>query len=242
MRQCGCSDGDDWGSNGDKGCYTVRVTTDIHIHPTADVSPRTTIGRGTRIWQGVQVREGASIGAECILGKGVYVDFDVSIGDRCKIQNNASVFHGATLEDGVFIGPHACLTNDRLPRAITPQGLLKGADDWEVGPILLRYGCSIGAGAIVLPDVTVGRFALVGAGAVVTRDVPDHGLVLGNPARLAGFVCACAGRLDFDGLTLQEVMAPAPLGEPLSRHGHCERCGLATLLVPVGAEPEPEPA
>jgi acetyltransferase-like isoleucine patch superfamily enzyme len=157
------------------------------------------------------------------------------IGDRCKLQNNASLFHGVTVEDGVFIGPHACLTNDRLPRAITPQGALKTADDWDVGPIVLHYGCSIGAGAIVLPDVAIGRFALVGAGAVVTRSVPDHGLVVGNPARLIGFVCACGGRLRFDGHTLEEIIvqhASNGIEVPIraSRHGHCTRCGLATLL------------
>jgi acetyltransferase-like isoleucine patch superfamily enzyme len=219
------------------------VTDDIVIHPTADVSPRASIGRATRIWNNVQVREDAHIGAECILGKGVYIDFGVTVGDRCKIQNNASVFHGATLEEGVFIGPHACITNDRLPRAITPQGALKGVDDWEVGPIVLRYGCSVGAGALVLPNVTVGRFALVGAGAVVTRSVPDHALVVGNPARISGFVCACGGRLELDHLTVQEVLAPTISGEPpISRHGHCSRCGMVTVLVPSGDQLEPEPA
>jgi UDP-2-acetamido-3-amino-2,3-dideoxy-glucuronate N-acetyltransferase len=211
------------------------VTNQVRVHPTAEVSPRATVGDGTRIWNGAQVREDARIGSGCILGKNVYVDFAVRIGDRCKIQNNASLFHGATLEDGVFVGPHACLTNDRLPRAITPHGALKGADDWEVGPILLRYGCAIGAGAIILPNVTVGRFALVGAGSVVTRSVPDHGLVVGNPACLIGFVCACGGRLRFDGHDVDEVIVqqkPNRIEVPVpgSRHGHCERCGLATLL------------
>ncbi len=145
----------------------------------------------------MQIREDVVIGCQCIVGKNVYVDFGVHIGDRCKIQNNVSVFHGATLEDGVFIGPHVCFTNDRIPRAISPNGELKGNDDWEVGPITLRYGSSIGAASVILPGVTVGRFAMVGSGAVVTRDVPDHGLVVGNPARLVGYVCACGGRLAF---------------------------------------------
>jgi acetyltransferase-like isoleucine patch superfamily enzyme len=207
----------------------------VYIHPSAEVSPRASIGAGTKIWQGVQVREGAEIGKSCILGKNVYIDFDVKIGSRCKFQNNVSVFHGATLEDGVFVGPHACVTNDKLPRAITPQGDLKTVDDWVVGPVLLRYGCSIGAGAIVLPNVTVGRFALVGSGAVVTRDVPDHGLVVGNPARLIGFVCACGGRLNFNGLARdQEVdKASAHMNEQEARgirHGHCSQCGLITVL------------
>lgn len=166
------------------------------IHPTAEVSAGARIGEGTHIWHQAQVREGATIGQNCILGKGVYVDFDVVVGDNVKIQNGAQVYHGVTLEDGVFVGPLACLTNDRFPRAITEDGGLKGSDDWEVGPILVRRGASIGAGAIVLPGVTIGRFALVAAGAVVTASVPDHGLVIGTPARLAGYVCACGRRVD----------------------------------------------
>ena len=165
------------------------------IHPTADVSPHAQIGPGTRIWHQAQVRECARIGANCIVGKGVYIDFDVRIGDNVKIQNGVFVYRGVTIEDGVFVGPCVCFTNDMFPRAIMPDGALKTDADWEVGPILVRYGASLGAGAIILPDVTIGRFALVGAGAVVTKDVPDHGLVLGNPARLVGYVCRCAWRL-----------------------------------------------
>ena len=168
---------------------------DIFIHPTAEVSTQAELGPGTRIWHHAQVRAGARLGRDCIVGKGAYIDFDVQIGSRVKIQNYALVYHGASLEDGVFIGPRACLTNDRTPRAITPDGALKDADDWQVGRITVRYGASVGAGAIVLADVTIGRFAMVGAGAVVTRDVPDHALVAGVPARLAGYVCRCGQRL-----------------------------------------------
>lgn len=165
------------------------------IHPTADVSESVTIGVGTRIWHGCQVRENVRIGKNCILGKDVYVDFDVTMGDNVKIQNGAYLYHGVTLESGVFVGPGAIFTNDRTPRAINPDGTLKGNDDWEVGPIRVCYGASIGTGAIILPNVTIGRFALVGAGAIVTRDVPDHVLVVGNPARPFGYVCRCATRL-----------------------------------------------
>lgn len=167
----------------------------VRIHPTADVSPKAVIGEGTSIWHQCQVREGVHIGEQCILGKNVYVDFDVQIGSRVKIQNNCSIYHGATLEDGVFLGPHVVLTNDLYPRAINPDGTLKGNDDWTVGPIILRYGASVGARAVILPGVTVGRFALIGAGAVVTHDVADHGIVVGCPARMIGYACACGHRL-----------------------------------------------
>lgn len=163
----------------------------ITIHPTAEVSPHATIGSATKIWNHAQIREGAMIGAECIIGRDVYVDADVRIGNRVKIQNSALIYRGVTLADGVFVGPRACFTNDRYPRAITPEGLLKNAQDWEQGEITVGYGASIGAGAIIVTGVTIGAFAMIGAGAVVTQDVPAHGLVMGVPARLVGYVCSC---------------------------------------------------
>jgi len=163
----------------------------VRIHPTAEVSPKALIGSGTREWHQVQIREGAVIGENCIIGKDVYIDFDVKVGKNVKIQNGAYLYHGLTVEDGVFIGPRVVFTNDVYPRAITPEGELKGNDDWEVGPIVVKYGASIGTGSIIIPNVTIGQFALVAAGAVVTRTVPDHGLVIGVPARLAGYVCKC---------------------------------------------------
>jgi UDP-2-acetamido-3-amino-2,3-dideoxy-glucuronate N-acetyltransferase len=178
----------------------------IRIHPTAEVSPGAEISDGTSVWHQAQVREGAHVGRDCTLGKNVYVDFDVTIGDRVKIQNNCSVYHGATIEDGVFLGPHVIITNDLYPRAINPNGTLKGNDDWEVRPVCIRRGAAIGANAVILPGVTVGPFAMVGAGAVVTHDVPAHGLAVGNPARFIGYVCACGQRLiqDEDGLRCVE--------------------------------------
>ncbi|MDY6875223.1 MAG: acyltransferase [Chloroflexota bacterium] len=167
----------------------------VRIHPTAEVSPQAQIGAESLIWHQAQVREGVCLGRNCIVGKGAYIDFDVQIGDNVKVQNGVSIYHGVTIEDGVFLGPHACLTNDKLPRAANTDGSLKGADDWVVSPILVRQGAAIGACAVVLPGVTIGRWAMVGAGAVVTRDVPDYGLVWGNPARLRGFVCPCGERL-----------------------------------------------
>ncbi|HEX8598124.1 MAG TPA: acyltransferase [Chloroflexia bacterium] len=169
---------------------------DVYIHPTADVSPKATLGPGTRVWHEVQVREGAVLGRNCILGKGAYVDFGVRIGDNVKVQNRASVYHGVTLENGVFVGPHVVFTNDRLPRAINADGSLKSDADWEVGEILVKEGASLGAASVIVAGVTIGRFALVGAGSVVTRDVPDFGLVYGNPARLAGYVCENGHRVE----------------------------------------------
>jgi UDP-2-acetamido-3-amino-2,3-dideoxy-glucuronate N-acetyltransferase len=169
------------------------------IHATAEVSPKAQIGAGCRIWHYVQIREGAVLGENCIVGKDVYIDFDVKVGNNVKIQNGSYLYHGLTVADGVFIGPRVVFTNDTYPRAISPDGTLKGNDDWDVGPITIGYGASIGTGAIIIPNVSVGKFALVAAGAVVTRSVPDHGLVVGIPARLVGYVCKCGKRMEPQG-------------------------------------------
>jgi len=171
---------------------------DTTIHDTAEVSAGARVGRGTKIWHHAQVREDATIGDRCILGKGVYVDQGVALGNDVKVQNGAQLFHGVTVEDGVFIGPGAILTNDRYPRAVNPSGTLKDASDWTIGRIRVERGASIGAGAVILPDVAIGRWALVGAGAVVTADVPPHGLAVGNPARVIGRVCRCGRRLQVE--------------------------------------------
>jgi acetyltransferase-like isoleucine patch superfamily enzyme len=167
----------------------------VFIHPTADVSDQATLGAGTQIWHQAQVREGAVIGEHCILGKGAYVDKGVHIGDRCKLQNGAFVFHGFNLEDGVFLGPGALLLNDKHPRAINPDGTPRGDADWVASEGLVEYGASVGGGAVILPGVRIGRMAMIGSGAVVTRDVPARGIVVGNPARLKGFACDCGHTL-----------------------------------------------
>jgi len=168
----------------------------VYVHPTAEVAANAQIGAGTRVWHQAQVREGAVIGKQCILAKGVYVDKEVRIGDFCKLQNGVSVFHGFTVDAGVFLGPGVMLLNDKHPRAINPDGTLKQDADWEASEGVVGYGASVGGGAVVLPGVRVGRMALVGAGAVVTRDVPDRGIVTGNPARLVGYACDCGHRLE----------------------------------------------
>lgn len=165
-----------------------------HVHPTAEVTGAV-IGAGTKVWHYAQVGEGARVGEGCTVGKGVYIDRGVTVGRAVKIQNEACLYRGSVVEDGVFIGPHACLANDKRPRAVDPEGRPKRDGDWTPGRVLIREGASVGAGAVVLPGVTVGPWAMVGAGAVVAKDVPAHALAVGNPARVVGHVCRCGAKL-----------------------------------------------
>jgi acetyltransferase-like isoleucine patch superfamily enzyme len=182
----------------------------VRIHPTAEVSPEAKIGAGTSIWHQAQVRERATLGENCVIGKGVYIDFEVVLGDNVKVQNYVSIYHGVTLEDGVFVGPHVCFTNDLRPRAINPDGSLKAADDWALAKTLVRQGAALGANATIRCGITVGQWAMVGAGSVVTKDVPDYGLVYGNPARLDGFVGPNGERLQENQRRDGMVLASCP--------------------------------
>lgn len=153
------------------------------VVPSADVDPTAQLGDGTSVWHLVQVRERAVIGESCVIGRGAYIGTGVTMGDGCKIQNYALVYEPAVLEAGVFVGPAAVLTNDTYPRAVNPDLTPKSAHDWEPVGVTLREGAAVGARAVCVAPVTVGRWATVAAGAVVTQDVPDFALVAGVPAR-----------------------------------------------------------
>jgi UDP-2-acetamido-3-amino-2,3-dideoxy-glucuronate N-acetyltransferase len=157
-------------------------------HPTAEVAPDAVIGDGTYIWHQSQIMPKAHIGSNCKLGKSVYVDFGVHIGDRVKIQNGISVYKGVTIEDDVLLGPHMAFTNDLYPRAFN--------DQYEIVPTVVKKGASVGANATIVCGVILGRYCMVGAGSVVTTDVPDFALVVGNPATIVGYVCECGKRLN----------------------------------------------
>ena len=178
------------------------------VHETAVVEPGATIGDGTAIWHHAHVRAGAQVGRGCTIGKNVFVDQGVVIGDRVKIQNNVSVYRGVHLDDEVFVGPGAVFTNDRYPRA---------TGDWELVATEIRRGASIGANATVVCGVELGRWSMVAAGAVVTHDVPAHGLVVGVPARLRGWACTCGRVLSRPDGDLPETCA------------HCGRAPAAGL-------------
>jgi acetyltransferase-like isoleucine patch superfamily enzyme len=161
----------------------VSSVSNPFVHATATVDHGASIGPGSRIWNNSHVRSGSKVGSDCTIGFSVYVDIGVVVGDRCKVQNHVSLYRGVVLEDDVFVGPSATFTNDLYPRA--------NADDWEVVPTLVQSGASIGANATIVCGVTIGKWAMIAAGAVVNRSVRAHELVAGSPARRIGWVCQC---------------------------------------------------
>lgn len=169
----------------------LNPKTSVYIHPTATIDPDVEIGEGTRIWHYTHIMSGASIGKNCILGQNVFIGRNVRIGDGVKIQNNVSVYEGVELEDFVFCGPSAVFTN-----VINPRSEIERKSEYR--RTLVKRGATLGANCTILCGITIGRYAFVGAGAVVTKDVPDYALVVGVPARVVGWVCECAHKLSFN--------------------------------------------
>lgn len=156
------------------------MSSNVFIHPSANIATTAKIGANTKIWINSQIRENTSIGENCIISKDTYIDFDVTIGNNCKVQNGVSIYHGVTIEDDVFVGPNAVFTNDKVPRAFNA--------DWQITPTFIRKGASIGANATIVCGVTIGEYAMVAAGSVVTKDVEPYSCVLGSPARHYSYV------------------------------------------------------
>ncbi len=193
---------------------TVRKTLEEpYIHPTASVEAAAALGPGTKVWHEAQVRTRAKIGARCIIGKGVFIDFDVIIGDDCKLQNYACVYHGAELGRGVFVGPHAVFTNDLQPRATDAQFHPLADGEWEVGRIKVGDGASIGANSTILPNVEIGAWSLIAAGATVNRDVAAYSLVIGTPARHLSWLCKCGRKVESHAC---QRCGPLPSDHPLA--------------------------
>lgn len=165
--------------------------TDYFVHESAEVDDGAVLGKGTRVWHFSHVMAGAVIGQDCNLGQNVFVADDVNIGDNCKIQNNVSVYKGVTLEEGVFCGPSCVFTNVVNPRSLYPAG-----DDYV--DTLVKHGASIGANATVICGVTIGSHAFIGAGSVVSKDVPDYAVAYGVPATVHGWMCECGEKLEFE--------------------------------------------
>ncbi|MBT9159426.1 acyltransferase [Serpentinimonas barnesii] len=166
------------------------MSAEVFIHPSANVSDKARIGAGTKIWINVQIRENTDIGEYCILSKDVYVDRLVKIGCRCKIQNSVSVYNGVEIGDDVFVGPNVSFTNDRVPRAFN--------SDWKSIPTYIANGASIGANATIVCGISIGEYAMVAAGSVVTKDVPPYTLVMGNPARAVALIDKDGNRVSRD--------------------------------------------
>ena len=190
----------------------------VKLHPTANVEADVVLGEGTSVWDHVHIRHGAKLGESCIVGGKSYIAYDVQIGNRVKINSNVYICNAVTIEDGVMVSAGVIFTNDRFPRATTPdlKTLRSSEPDEHTLNTLVREGTTIGAGAIIGCDLTLGRFSMIGMGSVVTKSVCDFGLVIGNPARLIGFVCRCG-----------EPLVKFEPGQHLEDQDLQCRCGLA---------------
>jgi len=175
----------------------------ITIQPTSVVDKTAIIGKGTRVWNFVHVRENAEIGKECVLADYVYVGRGVKIGNNVKLENRATIYEGVTIEDKVFVGPHVSFTNDLIPRSFNT--------DWKILLTLVKEGSSIGAGTVIVCGVTIGEYVLIGAGSVVTENMPPHALAYGNPARIRGFVCRCGRKLETEEEKKNHVSMECPV-------------------------------
>ncbi len=192
------------------GAKTLELAT---IAETAIIDPTAQIGKGTKVWAFVQIAEHAVIGEECVIGNGAYIDQYVRIGNRVRIHNKALLYHGVVVDDDVFIGPGVCFTNDALPRSGKTRDL--SGKKWKVGK-----GVSIGANATILPDTNIGEYAMIGAGSIVTKNVPKHTAVCGNPARAVGAACYCGN-----------VIKQKPTTKKSTR---CELCGESITMFERG--------
>jgi UDP-2-acetamido-3-amino-2,3-dideoxy-glucuronate N-acetyltransferase len=187
----------------------------VRIHPTAIVEPGVTLGPGTSVWDSVHIRRGARLGDQCIVGEKTYIAYDVQIGHRVKLNAMVYICYGVTIEDGVMISAGTVFTNDAFPRATTPdlRELRDSDPDDQTRLTLVAEGATIGAGCTIGSDLRIGRFAMVGMGSVVTRNVPDFHLVVGNPARSVGAVCRCG-----------HPIARWATGEPVDQDAGCLKC------------------
>jgi acetyltransferase-like isoleucine patch superfamily enzyme len=194
----------------------------MRIHPTALIEDNVSIGDGTSVWDNVHIRHSTTIGEQCIVGEKTYIAYDVTIGNRVKLNAFVYICNAVTIEDGVMVSAGTIFTNDRFPRATTPdlKHLRSSDPDEHTLPTLVREGATIGAGCTIGNDLEIGRWAMVGMGSVVTRSVPDFHLVLGNPARSVGVVCRCGQLLHRFGS--QE--------EPADQVISCPECGSEYML------------
>ena len=192
------------------------ISPTARIHQTADVEDEVTIGDESRIWHQAQIRTRAGLGKRCIVGKGVFVDFDVVIGDDCKFQNYACVYHGVTIGRGVFVGPHAVFTNDMRPRATAPDFAPLRDGDWAVGATVVEDGAAVGANSTILPNVRIGKWSMIAAGAIVTVNVAPYSLVVGAPARHVAWLCPCGLKVTSSRCTR---CGPVPEDHPLHSIG-----------------------